>query len=68
VLVLDLREHDEQWVRDRLGDTWLGFEDAELARLLKTAGLTDIKVSVGARRARDPFTVLIASGKRPERD
>ena len=66
VLVLDLREHDEQWVRDRLGDAWLGFEDAELARLLKAAGLTDVKVSVGARRARDPFTVLIASGlKKP---
>jgi ArsR family transcriptional regulator len=62
VLVLDLRPHEEQWVRERLGDTWLGFEDAELARLLKNAGLTDIKVSVGARRARDPFTVLIASG------
>jgi ArsR family transcriptional regulator len=68
VLVLDLREHDEQWVRDRLGDAWLGFDDAELARLMKIAGLTDVKVSVGARRARDPFTVLIASGKRPESD
>jgi hypothetical protein len=32
---------------------------------MKTAGLTDVKVSVGARRVRDPFTVLIASGKRP---
>lgn len=62
VLVLDLRRHDEHWVRDRLGDAWLGFEDAELARLLKGAGLIDIKVSVGARRARDPFTVIIASG------
>ena len=62
ILVLDLRRHEEHWVRDRLGDAWLGFEDAELARLLKDAGLTDIKVSVGARRPRDPFTVLIASG------
>jgi ArsR family transcriptional regulator len=25
VLVLDLRQHDETWVRDRLGDRWLGF-------------------------------------------
>ena len=62
VLVLDLRRHQEHWVRERLGDTWLGFDDAELARLLKDGGLTDIKVSVGARRPRDPFTVLIASG------
>ncbi len=64
VLVLDLRRHQEQWVRDRLGDAWLGFDDAELERLLRSAGLTDIRMNVGARRARDPFTVLIASGQK----
>jgi SAM-dependent methyltransferase len=62
VLLLELRGHQEQWVRERLGDKWLGFEDAELNRLMTDAGLTDVKVTVGARRARDPFTVLIASG------
>ena len=62
VLVLDLRRHDQQWVRDTLGDRWLGFEDEELRRLLVAAGLHDVRVSVGARRARDPFTVLVASG------
>ena len=67
VLVLDLRRHEEAWVRERLGDKWLGFEDAELARLLEGAGLTDIKVTVGARRMRDPFTVLIASGVKKAR-
>jgi ArsR family transcriptional regulator len=65
VLVLDLRRHDEAWVRERLGDTWLGFEDAELAALLGRAGLTHIRLTVGARRQRDPFTVLIASGTKP---
>jgi SAM-dependent methyltransferase len=62
VLLLELRAHQEQWVRERLGDKWLGFDDEELKRLLAAAGLSDVKVSVGARRARDPFTVLIASG------
>jgi SAM-dependent methyltransferase len=62
VLLLELRRHDEQWVRERLGDTWLGFDDKELQTLLENAGLTGVKVTVGARRARDPFTVLIASG------
>ena len=65
VLVLDLRRHDEVWVSERLGDKWLGFEDAELKRLLADAGLTAIRLSVGTRRARDPFTVLIASGVKP---
>jgi ArsR family transcriptional regulator len=64
VLVLDLRPHGEAWVRERLGDKWLGFDDAELARLLKGAGLRDVKVTVGARKTGDPFTVIIASGRK----
>lgn len=62
VLVLDLREHDETWVKDRLGDRWPGFSDAALRLLLEDAGFEDIRVTVGARRTGDPFTVLIASG------
>jgi ArsR family transcriptional regulator len=67
VLLLDLRRHGEEWVRERLGDRWLGFEDAELQRLLEASGLKDVRVSVGARRARDPFTVLVASGTKRTR-
>ena len=62
VLVLDLRRHDEAWVRERLGDKWLGFEDGELRAMLEKAGLSGVRVTVGTRRPRDPFTVLIASG------
>jgi ArsR family transcriptional regulator len=65
VLVLDLRRHEQQWVRDRLGDRWLGFDDAELARLMKNAGLGNVQVRTGARLTGDPFTVLIASGTVP---
>jgi SAM-dependent methyltransferase len=62
VVLLELRAHQEQWVRERLGDKWLGFDDEELKKLLEDTGLGTVKVTVGARRARDPFTVLIASG------
>jgi SAM-dependent methyltransferase len=62
VLLLDLRAHQEEWVRVKLGDRRLGFDDEELARMLTTAGLADVKVGVGARKAGDPFTVLIAAG------
>jgi SAM-dependent methyltransferase len=65
VLVLDLREHDQSWVRERLGDERLGFRDAELERLLRDAGLERVRVTVGARKTGDPFTVLIASGIKP---
>jgi SAM-dependent methyltransferase len=65
VLVLDLREHDQSWVRERLGDERLGFRDTELEHLLRTAGLERVRVNVGARKTGDPFTVLIASGQKP---
>jgi SAM-dependent methyltransferase len=65
VLVLDLREHQEEWVRAKLGDRTLGFKDEDLKRMMSAAGLRDATVSVGARKAGDPFTVLIASGTKP---
>jgi ArsR family transcriptional regulator len=65
VLLLDLRAHDEQWVRAKLGDRRLGFADEELRQMLTVAGLTGVKVAVGARKAGDPFTVLVAAGQKP---
>jgi SAM-dependent methyltransferase len=67
VLLLDLRTHDQAWVRDQLGDVWLGFTEEALSRLLRQAGLVGVKVGVGARRAGGPFTVLVASGTKPTR-
>ena len=46
VVVLDLREHDQEWVRDRVGDRWLGFADADLERLSHDRG------AEGCRRPR----------------
>ena len=65
VLILDLREHREEWVRAKLGDRTLGFNDGELKRMMNAAGLRDVKVGVGASKAGDPFTVLIASAVKP---
>ena len=38
VLVLDLRDHGEQWVRRKLGDVWQGFAPERLRALLQQAG------------------------------
>jgi ArsR family transcriptional regulator len=62
LLILDLRPHDETWVRDKLGDHWLGFSDGDLTGLLTRTGFGDIKVTLGARRTNDPFAVLLATG------
>ena len=65
LIVLDLRQHDQRWVRGRFGDRRLGFADTELDALFRGAGLQDVKVQVGARQKGDPFVVLIASGVKP---
>jgi ArsR family transcriptional regulator len=64
VLVLDLREHGEGWVQQKLGDRWLGFSDRMLHDLLSGAGFEHVTINVGARRAGDPFTVLVAAGRK----
>ena len=61
-LLLDLRPHDQAWVKDRLGDQWLGFSDDALTALMRRAGLSDIRLQIGARKAGGSFTVTIASG------
>ena len=67
LLILDLRPHDETWVRDKLGDRWLGFSDEHLSGMLTRAGLIDNRVSLGARRTNDPFAVLLAVGTKRAR-
>jgi ArsR family transcriptional regulator len=62
VLVLDLREHEESWVRSKLGDHWLGFSERRLRELFTAAGFSDVTVRVGARRQTVPFTVLVGTG------
>jgi SAM-dependent methyltransferase len=67
VLILDLREHDQTWVRNRFGDRHLGFAGPQLESLLRGAGLSDVRVGIGASKAGDPFAVLIASGRKKGR-
>src|SRR5687767_15682743 len=45
LLVLDLREHDQRWVRGRFGDQRLGFADSQLEALLRAAGLQNVNRS-----------------------
>lgn len=64
ILLLELRGHDQTWVKERLGDRWLGFSDDALRRLLAAGGFVDTRLQVGARLKGDPFTVLIASARK----
>jgi SAM-dependent methyltransferase len=67
VLVLELREHEESWVRETLGDQALGFSEPRLRELLADAGLTGIRTTLGASKAGDPFAVILAVGQKAAR-
>ena len=65
LLILELREHKEEWVRDKLGDHVLGFSETRLRQLLSEAGLVDVRTGVGASKTGDPFAVLLALAHKP---
>jgi ArsR family transcriptional regulator len=65
LLIMDLTAHGETWVKARFGDRHLGFSPAVLDGLVRGAGLTGVRVTTGARRAGNPFAVLIASATKP---
>ncbi|MCI0415071.1 class I SAM-dependent methyltransferase, partial [bacterium] len=62
LLLQELRTHQEEWVKSKLGDVWLGFEEKELRVFLKNARFVGIQLDTGSRRRGDPFTVLIGCG------
>ncbi|MFO0983536.1 MAG: metalloregulator ArsR/SmtB family transcription factor [Planctomycetota bacterium] len=63
VIVLDLRKHQEAWVRDKLKDVWLGFNEDELLRLMKQARFAAAQVTITSREPRPPyFKTVLATG------
>jgi len=39
LIILDLAQHDQEWVRQEWADLWLGFEDRDVRKWLAAAGL-----------------------------
>jgi ubiquinone/menaquinone biosynthesis C-methylase UbiE len=46
MLILELLPHGEEWVRDRLGHRWLGFEPAQLAAAMEAEGFGSISTEM----------------------
>jgi SAM-dependent methyltransferase len=67
LLLLDLKAHNQAWVKQRFGDQHLGFTPDELQLLTTSAGLAHVRIQVGAAKTGDPFTVLVASAVKPSR-
>ena len=65
LLVLDLEPHDEEWVREKLGDLWLGFSAARLREMFEHAGLVGVEHEVVPRARGETFGIHITRGRKP---
>jgi ArsR family transcriptional regulator len=66
VAVLDLLAHQFEQAREMYADTWLGFTEAEMHRMLEGAGFEQIEVQVVAREEQPPhFQTMFATGIAP---
>ncbi len=67
VVILDLLSHQFEEARTLYADTWLGFGEVELSRLLEQAGFREIDVAlVGREQAPPNFQTLLATGCKGE--
>jgi SAM-dependent methyltransferase len=67
VVVVDFLDHQQEWMRQELGVTWLGFPPEEVATWFREAGLGCYRFETREPRAsaRDLPATFIASGRRP---
>jgi ArsR family transcriptional regulator len=46
IVILDLLSHDQEWVREKMGDLWLGFDINQLKNLLELVGFKVIQKKI----------------------
>ena len=65
LLVLELLPHDEEWVRERLGHRWLGFDPTDLAVMLESEGFGTITSEI-LPTSSSPFRPFLLCAEVPE--
>lgn len=66
ILILDLVSHTYEQARDLYAHEWLGFAEAEVFAMLKTAGFAAIDISVVSREKEAPnFQTMLAMATKP---
>jgi ubiquinone/menaquinone biosynthesis C-methylase UbiE len=65
VIVVDMLPHDREHYRQQMGHVWLGFSDAQIARLLEDAGFAHTRIVALApdARAKGPG-LFVATGEK----
>jgi ubiquinone/menaquinone biosynthesis C-methylase UbiE len=62
--IADLQRHDQEWVREKMADQWLGFEARELEEWLTAAGFDRIRFVTAPGEAGE-LDVLLCIARKP---
>jgi ArsR family transcriptional regulator len=65
LLVLELLPHGEEWVRERLGHRWLGFDPSDLGAMLESEGFGSISTEI-LPASSSPFRPFLLCAEVPE--
>jgi ArsR family transcriptional regulator len=64
LLVLELLPHGEEWVRERLGHRWLGFDPSDLGAMLEAEGFGSISTEI-LPASSSPFRPFLLCAEAP---
>ena len=65
LIILDLSQHTFEKARELYYDTWLGFSEVELAKMISEAGFKDVETAIVDREEISPnFQTLLASAQK----
>lgn len=66
LVVVDLSEHRQEWVIDKLGHAHLGFQPGQVESMMTRNGLTAVTHEAVNQRRDEVFRVFVATGLKPE--
>jgi ubiquinone/menaquinone biosynthesis C-methylase UbiE/biotin operon repressor len=65
IAVLDLNRHHFEEAREMYADLWLGFNELDLERLIKSAGFSEVETAIVHKEAEAPhFETVLGTGKK----
>ena len=64
VLVMELNSHEEEWVLEKLGHKWLGFENKYLIDFMQKAGFINLYSEVLPHRRDELFQIILSAGSK----
>ncbi len=65
LVVLDLLQHSFEQARDLYADTWLGFSEVDLYKMMKKAGFQEIETTIVDKESEAPhFQTLLATAQK----